>query len=82
MTAGKHDISLSLQDVIDMTDTNNELKIMGDAGDKVSFTGANWEKEGSPVTEDGKTFDIYTNTNSSDSSVKVKVQVAVDDSII
>ena len=79
MTAGKHDISLSLQDVIDMTDTNNELKIMGDAGDKVSFTGANWEK-GSPVTEDSKTFDIYT--NSSDSSVKVKVQDAIDDSII
>ena len=53
---GNHDlINLSAQDVLDMTDGDNELYILGDNGDDVSGTG--WQADGS----DGD-YSIYINT--------------------
>ncbi|MBU3014042.1 cadherin-like domain-containing protein, partial [Poseidonibacter lekithochrous] len=66
-------LNLSLQDVIDMTDSSNELKITGTSDDDVTLKG-NWEK-GSE--ESG--FDVYTNTD--DDTVKVKVQTDISDGI-
>ncbi|MFA9373394.1 MAG: cadherin-like domain-containing protein, partial [Poseidonibacter sp.] len=75
-------LNLSLQDVIDMTDGDNVLKITGDSDDSVSFkngTGDDTWSTTSTVTEDGKTFDVYTNTD--DNSVQVKVEQVVSDGI-
>ncbi len=83
--SGSHTISnLTLQDVIDATDSRNDLKIFGDSLDKVDFdssTSSGWLKNdaGHTVTENGKTFDIYT--SSQDISVEVKVQQDIVDSI-
>lgn len=77
------DITLSLQDVLDMTDDNNELIITGDSSDNISFlneTGAEantWSKEVGTGADSG--FDIYS--NDSDSTVKVKVQTEISDGI-
>ena len=75
-------LNLSLQDVIDMTDGDNVLKITGDSDDSVSFkngTGDDTWSTTSTVTEDGKTFDVYTNTD--DNSVQVKVEQPISDGI-
>lgn len=85
---GNHTITdLTLSEVISVTDHNNSLTIFGDNGDSVDFdSNDNWVKNdltnaysGQTVSEDGRTFDVYT--SSSDISVEVKVQVEVQDSI-
>jgi uncharacterized protein YegL len=80
--ADNHSLTnLSLQDVIDMTDSNNDLYILGDSSDTVDFLNTNgWAKGTTPVTETvngaSHTFDVYTNTT--DSTVMVKVEQAID----
>ncbi len=79
---GKNELlNLKLSDVLAMTNSSKELIIKGDNQDKVSFKndGNTWSK-GSTETIGGKTFDIYS--NSSDSSVKVKVENNINDQII
>jgi len=78
LTSGNHTISLSLQDVIDMTDSGNILKIIGDSNDSVLFDMNKWSTT-STSSEDGATFDIYTNTD--DTSVQVKVEQIITDGI-
>ncbi|WP_121628724.1 T1SS-143 repeat domain-containing protein [Poseidonibacter antarcticus] len=82
LTNGTHNISLSLQDVINMTDENNDLKITGNSTDSVLFEdGADNNKWSttSTVTEDETTFDVYTNTDNA--SVQVKVEQIITDGI-
>ena len=69
--------NITLQDVLDMTDSNNTLKITGDNEDSVSFTGAGWSKTAGAGADSG--FDVYSNSN--DTSVKVKVQTEISDGI-
>jgi hypothetical protein len=53
---------------------------LGDSNDSVQFaTGDGWTKRGTPLAEDGYSFDVYTNTG--DSSVSVKVETTIADSI-
>ena len=85
---GDHTVTnLTLDQVIAITDGNNDLKIFGDVSDNIDFDASdNWVKNdtgnaygGAIQTEGGKTFDVYTSAN--DTSVEVKVQVEVHDSI-
>ena len=65
-------LNLSLQDVLDMSGSNKEIKITGTGDDEVSFkTGDGWNAKTAGTGSDAG-FDIYT--NSGDSSVKVKVE--------
>jgi hypothetical protein len=78
---GDHSLeSLSLSDVIDMTDSGNELTIQGDANDSVSFTSNDGWTKSSSVSEGGHDYDIYTNTD--DATVTVKVEQEIIDTII
>ncbi len=81
LAGGDHTLDkLSLTDLQAMTDANNDLKINGDADDSVNFkAGDGWVKGGT-VSEDGNTYDIYTNSN--DAGVEVKVQDSIVDVII
>ena len=65
-----------------MTDDDNILKITSDDNDDhVSFKEADgWSKETKTVTEDGKTFDIYSNSDDTN-SVQVKVEQPISDGI-
>jgi len=75
--------NLTLDDVVEMTDSDNELKITGDdsEGDSVTFKEEDgWTKDSETVVEDGITFDVYTNS-SDDETVKVKVQADISDGI-
>jgi len=59
LVGADHSITnLTAQDVIDMTDTNNELFIYGDSGDNVAMD-ATLTKTANTTVIDGKTFDIY-----------------------
>ena len=60
--------NLTLQDVLDMTDSSNDLVIKGDNGDSVMLTGGNWS-QGS-ATSDG----YVEYTNSSDPTVTLKIE--------
>ena len=77
----KNDITdLKLDDVLALS-TDNKIKITGDEIDSVTLKneeGKTWQ-EGSPVTEDSKTFETYT--NSGDSTVQVKVEQPISDGI-
>ncbi|MDD2357744.1 MAG: Ig-like domain-containing protein, partial [Thiovulaceae bacterium] len=75
---GNHTISnLKLSDVLNMTDSNHTLEILGNSTDTVSLkngTGTDvWTKSATQTTDtSGHTFDVYT--NSANSSVSVKVE--------
>ena len=69
--------NLTLQDVLDMTDSSNILKITGTSDDEVSFKGTGWSK--TTETIDSKTFNVYSNSGNAD--VKVKVEHAITDGI-
>ena len=83
---GKNELlNLTLQDVMDIGKKdggNINLTILGDSQDKVSFKdeiGKTWEKQANSVTENNKTFDVYT--NSGDPTVQVKVEEKISDGI-
>ncbi|MGJ0344862.1 VWA domain-containing protein, partial [Aliarcobacter cryaerophilus] len=87
LTNGDHDLkNLRLDDVLNMTGSSKELIIFGDQGDSVNFkntVGENNQKQtwskSDTITEDGKTFEVYT--NSGDESLKVKVEQPISDGI-
>ncbi|MBF0637663.1 VWA domain-containing protein, partial [Prosthecochloris sp. N3] len=71
---GNHDISnLSAQDVLDITDGNNELYILGDGSDSVSGNG--WNSSGS-----GSGYDVYTAVVATE-TVTLYVQDSINDTI-
>jgi len=75
--------NLTLSDVIDLTDSSNDLTILGDASESLTFKSelnAQWSKSDTTITENNIIFDIYTNTG--DSSVEVAVQQDINDQII
>ena len=64
-------LSVKLSDVISLTDGDNTLKITADAGDKVEFKDAGWQKGAST---DGYT--TYTNdTDGTTVTVEIKDEV-------
>jgi hypothetical protein len=72
---GSHNITnLSLKDVIDMTDSNNTLTIIGDSADSVNVPQADGNYSMTQTTDSG--FDVYTynSTNASDPTVVVKIE--------
>jgi hypothetical protein len=74
---------LSLVDVLELTDSNNNLTILGDNADRVELLnsdGNNWSKSGDLVQENGHTFDVYA--NSGDASVELKIEVNIVDNIV
>ncbi|MCT7533817.1 hypothetical protein N5U22_10360 [Aliarcobacter cryaerophilus] len=83
---GKNELlNLTLDDVLSIGkkdgNGNINLTILGDGQDKVSFKdeiGKTWEKQANSVIENNKTFDVYTN---SDSTVQVKVEQPISDGI-
>jgi hypothetical protein len=71
---GKNELkNITLQDVIDMTDDKNEIKITGTSEDKVTLSNE-WSKG---ITEDGYTE--YTATSNNDETVKLKIQTDITD---
>ncbi|MCG8425938.1 MAG: VWA domain-containing protein, partial [Chromatiales bacterium] len=60
LTAGNHDIlNLSVADVLDITDNDNLLEILGDSADSVSLT-SDWQATGNTVSnESGQSFTEY-----------------------
>ncbi|PRM96835.1 vWA domain-containing protein, partial [Aliarcobacter cryaerophilus] len=88
LTEGDHKLTnISLEDVLKMTDSSKELIILRDSEDSVLFKdtiGENgqaqtWSKAENSIVEDGKTFEVYT--NSGDESLKVKVEQPISDGI-
>ena len=76
LNAGKNSVTnLTLQDVVDMTDSNNTLAITGDAQDQVSL-GSGWSQS-STATEDGHNFDIYTNSSDPTATLKIEDHITV-----
>ncbi len=84
--SGNHDLTnISINDVVQMTDSNNHLYIVGESGDRVDFLNTEgWVKSAIPVVEtiNGTTytFDVYTN-DAVDPTVTVKVEQVIQDTI-
>lgn len=51
-------ITLTLTDILDVTDGNNQLRIDGDANDSVTSTGQNWV-QGADQIIDGENYHVY-----------------------
>ncbi|MEN4054163.1 Ig-like domain-containing protein, partial [Sulfurimonas sp. NWX79] len=76
LSQGDHILdNLSLDDVLDMTDTNNTLEITGDAADQVNVDTTGWTQE-SAVDDGTSTTYTYSNDATSDS-----ITLIVDDNI-
>ena len=74
-------LTLTLDDVLKLSGDDKQIKITGDEFDSVTLKneeGKTWQ-EGSPVTEDNKTFETYT--NSGDPTVQVKVEEKISDGV-
>ncbi len=80
---GDHALAgLELQDVLDVTDAGNTLKLLGGAGDSVELVngaGGSWSSSGT-VTEGGHTFDVYV--HSADPSVTLKIETGITETIV
>jgi len=78
--AGAHSLtSITMQDVLDLTDTGNELKIFGDSAGTVTLlneTSNTWSNTGT-VIEDLVTFDVYIS-----GSATLLVESNINDSVI
>lgn len=88
LTNGSHELNnLSLDDVVKMTDGNNDIYIVGDVGDKVDFLDSNgWEISTTTPTVtqmingNEYTFDVYV--NNVDPTVTVHVEQVITDTIL
>ena len=75
LTEGNHSIVLSAKDVLDMTDSNNKLRIDGDNNDNITLQGR-WDKASTPNDEG---YYIYTKTEESHTiTLEIKDAVVVD----
>ncbi len=84
-SGGDHTLdNLSIQDVLDITDANNNLTILGDAGDTVNLVDDGQWLHSGQVTENvggiDLTFDVYTHGIYTD--VTVKIQEEINDALI
>ncbi|WP_103589272.1 retention module-containing protein [Campylobacter concisus] len=78
LTEGNHNVSLSAKDVLDMTDSNNRLRIDGDSGDNLGLASKGWVASGT-TSEDGINYNVYTNTEGGKTvTLEVQNQVHVD----
>jgi Ca2+-binding RTX toxin-like protein/Mg-chelatase subunit ChlD len=68
---------ISSSDVLKITDEDNVLKILGEDGDKVGLDNGegNWTKSDQRVSEEGETFDVWTND---DATVYIDTDIQVD----
>jgi hypothetical protein len=74
---GNQKVTIDLQEVVDLTDDNNDLVFTGDSGDIVDFNDSeNWSKSDTTVakTVNGEEGSFYEYTNTDDSSVSVFVE--------
>jgi hypothetical protein len=81
MADGQHEISnLSLDDVLDITDTNNTLIISGDDADAVNSVNTNgWTKDTNHTDSDASDgFNEYVYDNGSGDSITLKVEENID----
>ncbi|WP_201595491.1 VCBS domain-containing protein [Psychrobacter fulvigenes] len=52
--------NLTTSDVIEMTDSNNELFINGDNADNVELSGNDWTNTNTTTTQNGNTYEVYS----------------------
>ncbi|WP_159070351.1 hypothetical protein [Campylobacter concisus] len=75
LTEGNHNINLSAKDVLDMTDSNNRLRIDGDSGDNLGLASKGWVEDTSANITGYK---VYTNTEGTHTvTLEVKDEVHV-----
>ena len=69
-------LNLSLDDVIENSDDNHELKITGDRSDKVTLTD-DWSAN-STKTIDNITYDVYDNDSDNTYKVLIQTDITID----
>jgi len=76
LTTGDHELlNISAADVLDMTDANNTLTILGDEGDSVSLEDSSkWTQ--TQTSEDGHNFTVYSSTEE-DVTLKIETEIPV-----
>ena len=76
---GNHNITnITYQDVVAITDSDNDLYILGDAADNASFTGTGWSTSAaSSIDVNGTIHTMVAWTNSNDASVIVYVESVI-----
>ncbi|PMR80430.1 hypothetical protein C1H70_08195, partial [Halomonas urumqiensis] len=73
-----HSVALTAEDVLDMTDDDNVLSILGDAGDSVDLSGSSWTAGGTE-NDGGVTYQLYNATvGGEEATLRVQQDVPVD----
>ena len=68
------ELKINLDELTDILDESNELKIFGETGDEIILEGGNssWENQGKQ-TIDGETFDVYSGSTPATSNIKILI---------
>jgi hypothetical protein len=62
-------------DVLDITDSDNLLEILGDSADSITLSTAEWQEDGQ-VNQDGHTFNKFV-----DSTVSPTATLLIEDGV-
>jgi hypothetical protein len=78
MSRGEHFISnIGIDDVMDMTDENNTLKVLGGSDDKISLDTTAWKKSSISTDENGDEFIVYTGSGMNNEEIQLLVNTSV-----
>ncbi|MBE0625935.1 MAG: DUF4347 domain-containing protein [Burkholderiales bacterium] len=58
--SGDNTLALDIRDLLNLSDTGNQLFVTGNAGDSVNSAGPGWSMTASNVVDHGITYDSYT----------------------
>jgi hypothetical protein len=79
MRIGSHELnSINVNDVMDMTGSDNTLKILGNTSDSLSLGDNMWEKGNSTVDEDGKEYVVYTGYGDNNEEIQLLIDSTVN----
>ena len=77
LAGADHTVSnLTVEDIVNMTDVNNELFIYGDAGDNVALEPTLIDQSTTVTDSDGKVFDVFSDSGST-VTVNIEQEIVV-----
>ncbi|PJC26826.1 MAG: hypothetical protein CO055_05380 [Sulfurimonas sp. CG_4_9_14_0_2_um_filter_36_407] len=77
---GHQNIEISLEDVIDITDGDNDLVIEGDSNDTVNIDASEWKLGEHDVEgENGESYDVYNGEGGASLTIDTDITINIEE---
>lgn len=76
--AGNNTLTLGLTDVLEFSDSGNDIYIDGSSGDTVNLEGSGWSQDTTGISQFSNTYDSYVNSAGSPEVVYIDQDIAVN----